>query len=118
MDKKYPITRLDPGKLPEPPEYLTIAAAAWWWKLAAWAKVRNKHVDLTLERLEDLSQLLERADRLEPRDAEIALMNANIQLAECGFCSVDLEHLGIPQHEVFADHKKKMAAQKPMAKPE
>ena len=114
----FPITRFDPGKLPEPPDHLTIAAASWWWRLAAWAKVRNKHVDLTLERLEDVALLLARADKLEPRDAEVAIMNENIQLAEAGFNSVDLQHLDIPEHEVFADHKKKMTAQMPMAKPD
>lgn len=118
MDKNYPITRFDPGKLPEPPEHLSIAAVSWWWRLAAWAKVRNKHVDVTLQRLEDVARLLARADRLKPRHAEIAIININIQLAECGFCSVDLKHLEIQEHEIFADHKEKMAAQKPMAKPD
>jgi len=111
----YPLTRHDPGTLPEPPDQFSVTAAKWFYKIAAWAKVRTA-LDVKVYDIEDVAELMQRYEETEPPDKDIALLNANLKLAEAGFSETDLKHLDIPIHEMFSKHKQKMKQH--LAKPE
>ena len=105
---EFPLTRFDPGQLPEAPEYLNIDATAWWYRLAAWANIRCSRVNMDMDTLEDVACLMASYETAEAeRDKEIALMNVNYKMADCGFCSVDMDHLNIPVHKTFREYRQR-----------
>ena len=105
---EFPLTRYNPGKLPDPPAHLNTKASEWFYKIAAWSKVRCDMVQMDIDTLEDVSLLMARYEALEDESSrEIALMNVNYRLADCGFCSVDLEHLNIPLHKTFREYRQR-----------
>ena len=108
MKTEFPLTRFDPGDLPEPPSHFCDTAAKWFWKLAAWAKVRTALI-VQIHDVEDVAQLLARFEDAEDEtDRETALLNANIKLAGMGFSKLDLQHLEIPIHESFEEQKQRV----------
>lgn len=101
-EEDFPITRHDPGTIPDPPDHFGEAAAEWFWRLCSWMKVRTAlHTDV--ETIEDISELLamHEDEEMKEVDRDTALMNANLKLREIGFSTVDFNHLEIPTHEEF-----------------
>ena len=97
MKNEYPITRHDPGKLPDVPDHFGISESAWFWKLSSWLKVRTA-INATSEHVEDVAELLAMHEdpELSETDRDLALFNATQKLKNAGFSKVDFEHLGIP----------------------
>lgn len=119
MKNEYPYTRVDPGKLPDPPEEFTVLEASFFWKIAAWCKVRTALM-VDVETVEAASRLLALHQTQEGSDSDQALANANLKLAEAGFSEVDLQHLDIPVHELFTEYrnKQKLINKRKLPKPE